>query len=620
MRNVLGSALLPLFALTVSAIAGQAHAQEVSTTGEALSVPVFDSVDENSVDLITGMLRIKSPLLTMGSGDEQVTFGFEWTGRSWRILGMPMVNRLDNGHYAVTYNEVTEEFDTRSNGFAQRKPVTGSTLDCRIWGSNNLAGDCMYVNRYGDVVEFKGRTDLGPYPSNYGMTVLALGNLGLHYVEVTSARHPVIVETNSQGQNVLRRYTFGENLGPGPGFDSSYNGLNRYILFGNQELKITTPNQDGTDTNEHYLRPKSTTQTFTDDFGAVWSYTVNGSREITYFQPPDGLAGVSYTYNGDHRVTSVTNAAGTWNYQYSSNNGYRTITVSTPTGRIYSVKSHIDNGYVVEHTEGLAEGSPRVTRYDFDSGQRLQWVTYPELNSMEFVYDGRGNARFKRVYPKPGSTEPMLEWQAGYWQADYSATCSERVLCNRMTYLIDPEGNRTDFEYAPPGTTTVTRYLGQTATQHTVAYGHGQPVVIRQPGAYPGGPRPTTTNTYVFGRLATSSTCTTQETCAGTADEVKTEHGRWGVTYSADFKRRNTTYELATIMAGIAFVPSSTAVVSNGVKHLACTEIDANGRAVSETPPSGGLTSCSSGLVAAPAYNASVPESGEVRATPTFSQ
>lgn len=615
MTNIARFLLVLLSASTGLLVASTVRAQDSNTTGEALAVPVFDSIDENNVDLITGMLRIRSPLLTMGSGEHQVTFGLEWTGRSWRMLGLPMINREDSKYY-VTYNGVTDEFNGYSSGFSQRRPITGAKLECNAAAS--VFTYCKYTSRDGDVVVFSGQV-AGSYPSDYGLQTLAMGNLGMFAAKVTSGSLPA-----------YPAWTYGNAAGYAwRGFDETHHQLDKFIFFGNQQLKITTPNQNGTDYQETYLRPKSTTQTITDDFGAIWQYVVNGDREITRFVPPNGLSAVDYTYTDGHRVRTVTNAAGTWDYSYSDSSTYRTITVTTPTGRKYSVKSHKDNGYVVEVKEAVGQAAQRTTTYFYDpTTHLLETITYPELNRVELEYDQRGNVRYKREYPKPGSTESMLEWQAGYWQNDWSATCTEPVLCNRVAYIIDPKGYRTDFEYAPSGTRQIGLPIGAGVANYPyVPAGHGKPTVIRQPAAStsPTDPRPTTINTYDgSGNLTSSSTCMTTQTCAGTADEVKTEYEYLNVPYSAVLLGRSasTPIIIATnsAMNGSVDLPVGVAITSNGVTQRSCFTYDTNGRLLGETPPAAGRTSCATSAYPAAGYNESLPEAGYAKATPTFAE
>lgn len=582
---------------SVTLLAPATSAQDATTTGSALTVPVFESIDENGVDLTTGMLRLRSPVLSVGTG---VLFGLEWTGQSWRFIGIPTISR-DGDTYFVSYEGSTEEFKGRSNGFAQKKPLSGASLNCSIFDPGNFASWCEYTSRFGEIVMFQGQpTPNTPTPAFYGMQTMGMGNLGMNKATVYSGARPEPVF----GAPVL-----------GGGIDQSFFARDNYLSVGNQELKVTTPNQDGTDTNQTWLRPMSTTQTITDASGSVWNYTVNSDREITIFQPPGGLASVTYQYNSSHRVTSVTSSAGTWSYSYSSPGYYRLVTVQTPTGRQYSVKSHQDYGYVVEYRENPGLSNERLTKYDYDAGHRLIRITQPELNRIEFLHDVRGNVTQQSLYPKPISSEPVLTTTA-----NYSATCTNRVLCNRPNYVIDPNGNRTDFEYAPPATAQITIPNQSPYTTETRDWGHGQPVKIIRPAALSGSPRSIVVNSYAYGQLAETRNCITVENCTGTVDEVVTTYQYRLVPYLADLHSRTFASDNYPLHQGNLAVPYSQTVTADGKTLRTCFEYDQEGRLVGQTPPRPGLTSCPTDLSAPPAYDATAPTPNYLRAAPSFSQ
>ena len=597
------------------AVALPVQAQDAETVASAMTIPVFESIDENRVDLTNGMLRLQSPLLSAGTSDHQMHAGLEWTGQSWRYIGVPTISR-DGDTYIVTYNGATNEFNDRGDNYSQKKPVDGSSFECVIWEPGNFATSCVFTNRFGDIVIFDGLAT--PQQATFGdfaMQSLGMGNLGMSKAEVVSGRIP----TNYFGNSI--KTVFGEDKFF-TGFDENYNDQTTYISLYDQQLTINTPNHDGTDDDEHYLRPKSTTQTITNDFGHVWSYTINGDREIAQYQMPGGLAPISYTYDGDHRVKTVTTAAGTWTYTFNTSGSSRIANVQTPTGRTYRVTSHKDEGYVTEYRESPGLPSERVTSYEYSSsGYRLIRVTYDEGNKDEFVYDARGNVTQRRVLPKSGTA-------ALTWTANFDATCTERVLCNRPHYMIDPEGNRTDFEYAAHSTTQITVPIGGTVVDiRNVDFGHGQPIKIKYPAASTGAPRRIVTNGYYQGQLDEIRECMTSETCQGTSDEVVTEITYTTHPYGVELQPRSSAATTNSLATGLMAIPIYKRVTSGGQTLLTCYQYDENARLVGETPPAAELTptggsspSCPNYFTNPPAYNATIPETGQVRAAPSFSQ
>jgi hypothetical protein len=47
----------------------------------AFTVLVFESVDRNEVDLITGSLRVTTPALKMGTEHNKYVWGLHWSGK-----------------------------------------------------------------------------------------------------------------------------------------------------------------------------------------------------------------------------------------------------------------------------------------------------------------------------------------------------------------------------------------------------------------------------------------------------------------------------------------------------------------------------------------------------------
>jgi YD repeat-containing protein len=345
-----------------------------------------------------------------------------------------------------------------------------------------------------------------------------------------------------------------------------------------------TPNHDGTDTDEHFLRPKNTTQIITDDLGASWRYTINNDRELTLFDPPGNAASISYTYDSNHRVTSVTNADGVWTYAYTSPGDYGTTTVTNPLGEQIYVKYHRDRGYVTE----ARDGNYRTTLYEYDSGHRLTKVTFPELNYLQYVYDARGNITSETAMPKPGQGAPIVR------TANFPATCTDQVLCNLPTWTRDGKGNQTDFEYAPTTTVSVQTH----GTPISVASGTRKPVRILLP-ADANGIRPEIRNVYESGTLTRSAACRTTASCVGTADEVVTDYDYAGT--AGHLRRLN----------GVA-------VTSEGVTLRTCYGYDQLSRLISETPPNAEVASCPSSLATALASNAVVPTAAHPASPPTY--
>ncbi len=571
--------MLATTAILMSSVPKTVMAQDSKTFGDALAVPVFEQVDPNGVDLINGYLRIQSPTIVTGTEQARRVTGLQWTGRGWTHLDMPSLWKKD-GVYTVNYNGRSEEFKNYKKNYAQKKPISGSTLGCRVEQPSNITSTCTYRGREGDVLVFVGIPN--PFitrPDNIGETGYKLGNLAMFGVQQHSDdrgdRYYGLqyggvywpIDDTYYKREVTLHATYYSNVDP--------------IA---RTLKIVTPNHNN-DKDEHYLRPKNTTQTITDFTGSVWRYTVNSDREITRIQSPGGAADVNYDYNSKHRVVSVTTADGTWTYSYATPGDFRTVTRTDPDGKQIYVKSHRDKGHVVESRNELG----RTTYYTYDDGYRLERITYPEGNRLEFSYDPRGNILTKRQIGKSG--------QVFTERAIYPTSCEVSPTCNKPIAIIDANGNRTDFEYAPPRTRNILNYFH--SGQQTAKAGSSSPTKIILPAPGPGLIRPEVRNVYAneSGVLIESSLCKTGSSCAGTSDEVKTMY---------DYRGTEQTSRRLYSMR----------VVSNGENLLTCYGYDATGRRISETPPRANLTTCPG--VAATYPGATLIPSPNPRVTPTY--
>lgn len=255
------------------------------------------------------------------------------------------------------------------------------------------------------------------------------------------------------------------------------------------------------------MRPKNTTQTFTDALNRVTSYTFNNNGDMTNIVSPGGVS-VAVTYDGNHRVTGVTTAGNHWGYSYdfsSNSTGGGTTTVTDPTNHTRRV-THLA---VPGPATAVVDELNRTTSYSYDSFSRLTNVTQPENNGTSYEYDGRGNVTKVTVFPKSGVNDPPL-----ITRAEYEPGCGSLRTCNKPLRIIDPRGNATDIAYES---------------------GSGLPLTIYGPAA-PNGVRPLTRNEYTYRsfnpdtsrgnmagpRLTQTSVCRTQSPCQYTADEVRT--------------------------------------------------------------------------------------------------
>jgi RHS repeat-associated protein len=513
------AALLALTGLVTPHIAA---AQTMQTSSDALNVPAFEQIDQNGVDVISGLFRTKSPSLSAGDADNPTEFALIWTGRTW-LANLPTLGMDKDDSIFVSSDGGSDEFnnpvreqpgDIRFR-YEHIRPNVGASLSCFHLTGPNLQpylGGCGYVSRNGVETGF----------STFGRSAVTPGFLSELELFGNAYEYPAQTKDPARGitQVIPCTQTFtgggcGIIIRYPNGFEvrktGSYNAKDViFQLYSNttgtptllRSLAIFTFNSTISSKTNTYLRPKNVTQTI-DDNGRVWKYTFNGSGNMTKIERPSGVT-VSMTYDGDNRVRTFTNNQGTWNYSYPSST--QSI-VTNPDGSTKTINYIKKRGFATMVRDELG----RVTNYTYDTNGRVTSITFPEGNGRTFAYDARGNLTSATSLPKPGAGNGVL-----VTRAEYEAGCVSRITCNKPLKVIDPNLRETEYSYHPE---------------------FGLPTVITQPLPVIGGVRPQVRNTYVNQPsfiiavagltgmtpvLKESSLCITKASCAGTADEVKT--------------------------------------------------------------------------------------------------
>ena len=240
----------------------------------------------------------------------------------------------------------------------------------------------------------------------------------------------------------------------------------------------------------------------------------------------------------------------------------------------------------------------RETRYQWDGANsqaiwvhrngRLTSVIFPESNSLNYEYDGRGNVTVVRQRARPASGLGDL-----VQTAEYPETCVNRITCNRPISMTDARGNTTDYTYDPahggvltqtgpavPTTQndgTIVSVRPQTRYEYAQRYAR-----IRSGGGYVQAPTPIWVllrERYCRTTAALGSTC-----AGGSADEVITDYD-----YGPDSGPNNLFLRGKTVTAQTYTWPNQTPTVA---VHRTCYGYDQRGRRISETQPNAHLTSC----------------------------
>ncbi|HYI49646.1 MAG TPA: hypothetical protein VEX35_14400, partial [Allosphingosinicella sp.] len=249
-----------------------------------------------------------------------------------------------------------------------------------------------------------------------------------------------------------------------------------------------------------YSYPSAGVTEVTDMGGRVWRVTgtVNG---ISAIRRPGASSDTIAITGTPAAVTSVTRDGVTTNYARSVSGSIATMTVTDALSQTTTVVSDLTIGQVTSVTDPLN----RTTGYQYDGYGRLERVTAPEGNYVQYSYDARGNVTETRAVAKSGTGLPDI-----VTSATYDATCSNPLECNRPNSVTDTRGNVTDYTYD--------------AT-------HGQVLTVTAPAPAGSGDRPEARYSYTalsgIYHLTGVSACAAgaAPSCVGTADETRTVIG-----------------------------------------------------------------------------------------------
>lgn len=502
-------ALLTLTTALCSGLAVPAAAQL------AAPAPVRQSVDANGVDLFTGTLNVDAPGISMGQGDQGLSYHQLNRGSGWTDS---VTAALDQSGSTVTVSMggTTDRFTASGSSFLATQG-NGATLSF-----NSGTSVYTYTRSDGTVVHFaKNRSSPAPYYASLGRVIdiaqpsgtkLLFNYDSINYCVRTKelAYGPVCTAqaTAYRVASVRNSYGYGLTFNY-DAIDSAYDPNDPYSQFDvptwSTVSGVTATNLaagGATLASESFgYTPGASTFTVTDPRNRVTSYRMNGNTVAGVTR--DGSAGedLTATYSNG-RVTSVATPAGTWNYAASDDaNGQRTVSVTDP--------SSASTAYVFDIATSLmrrmTDAKQQVTTWDYDASGRVMLTTAPEGDSIGYGYDGRGNVTSVVRHAKPGSGQADITTSAAY-----PPTCDNALTCNQPTSTTDANLSTTSYSYDPT---------------------HGGVLSVTAPAPSAGAAAPEvrygyTALTDYFGgtvyRQTSSSSCRTQASCSGTADEVVT--------------------------------------------------------------------------------------------------
>ncbi len=499
--------------------------------------PIRQNVDANGVDLGNGSFNTSGTDITIGpAGHQGLSYTRYWTGQGWRNSAIATMS--GNGAAPVVSIGGKSESFTRVAVTASGSTYTndqgaGSTLIREAGGSS----DYVYTGRDGMIVRFmvSGGGTLSEYESQIGWArsfTMPDGTF-INYTYKTSSfsgpapgggTYTAIIAriqsiNNSNGYQL--KFTYAQNTLSSSNV-SEWQKPSRVTAI-NNSIEYCDPSSDSCSlvgvwpkADYTYVATSFGTnlETVTDLAGLVWRYGYGFYTDRMESVRRPGSATDDTIIDGSgtgYSVKNITRAGITWGYNYVWDDWtgfHRTMTITDPLSGVSVAKSSY-NQIKYYKDQNLKE---MTYEYDMD---RTKKIVFPELNSLEYTYDSRGNATSQIQHAKPSSGLADLTISAAY-----PATCVNPKTCNQPTSTTDALGNVTDYTYDTThgGVLTVTRPAPATGgIRPQVRYGYtGLQAYYKVSG---GSIVASGVTTYLPTSL---SACQTTVSCSGAADEAKT--------------------------------------------------------------------------------------------------
>lgn len=537
---------------------------------------VLEGVDEFGVDVVTGNFEYSIPVLSAGSGDEQIDYSLSTKSGIWRDVQLPsyIVADYSSPIATVTFFGKTERFSTPGwpNTNFTSLDGTGSSL---VYYSDSRS--YLYTLSDGTKVTF----DVAYYPN------------GGSYGNLVSAGLSAILKPNQQkityeyfAQKVSQPTPNGLIFGTMQVSLRSITNSNGYKLqflqngspFINTGAKIINLAQNCSGTVgcqvggavSFATTSVSSTQyrvdSVTDAMGNKTIFGVVGSgpraESLARITTPTSPTGdISIIYNSDGKVSSINRGGITASYAYSVSNDVITTTRTNADGTSRVYTSNLTIGRVVSLKNELGF----VSTSDYGESGRLTSSKSPEGNRSNVFYDNRGNIIQVESKSKDGNSSYSTYYS-------YSANCTNLMTCNKPNSVKDESGNVTEYYYDqntglvdhivyPAANATTER--GQANFYYTLlsAYYNQGSGIAAGPGIW---------------KLTSTSRCRVRTTCAGTADEQRVSYGYGPQSPSVG---NNLLPVSVTVSAGDGSVTSSQS-----------TKYDAVGNVIASTGPNGQTT------------------------------
>jgi RHS repeat-associated protein len=499
---------------------------------------VLEYVDENGVNLLTGLIDVNEEYISIGDGSGRLAFRIK-LNYTPEVLGNHYLS--DHNYTGWAFHGVDSDnlpiagvsFDGEVQLFQGAGPVFS---EITAKGSQlSLSGsDYVYKRKDGVEIVFGQSFDeayrqgcipdcSGGYRLPTKITFPDGTIITLHYKTFTGTYGPsarIQSVTNNHGHQL--KFAYGSSTSRLVTGVTAINNAVDYcdpVADSCTGLTQTWPSMSISESNSSTWSVANT-YTVTDPAGAATQYRFEPDT-TPYPQtnllkgikrPGSSTENITYTYTGSSSTpSSITNEGTTYTYSVSALGGGEYGRVRTdPNGNtlksIFSGCAKFEDG-VGRRTSTLCDSLGRITR-----------ITRPEGDYVAYTYDTRGNLTQVQRVPKSGSGLSTVTTSA-----TYPSSCTNILTCNKPTTTTDAMAKVTDYTYdsatgnvltvtAPApvtsGTRPQTRY-GYTSLQAYYKNSAGSIVASGQP----------------VSMLTSVSSCRTTASCSGGSDEIKTVIG-----------------------------------------------------------------------------------------------
>jgi RHS repeat-associated protein len=508
-----------LTAAFVCSLASRTSAQPI----ESDIPPVFQSVDENGVDQISGrMSQVMTSIAIGPGGPGSLSFNYGNSNATQsQLFGFVEADTPSAGKYTVTIGGSTETFTLTGalgSGTFSQDQGRSSTL---TWDGSTSG--FTYTESDGTVAIF-GQVNPGGMaspPYILSLTYPAGQTLTYHYrlIPATSATPTPYYRVRSVVSNLGYQLHNDYALAPSGTFYTQ-TGV---VLF-NRGNEACDPTADTCTLTGNWPRltftaPSSTEVDATDNLGRLF-------RWINTQKPPDhtvaGTAGTStmifptgrtlaYAIDEWGRVTSVSDGRGTWQYTYPYPPADRTLTFYPEQN---GPPRQVNFDTATAHIQSEVTGSV-TTSYTW-TNNRISAVTVSGGPTTQYAYDARGNVtEVRRISATPGSPPDIVTG------ATYPSPCTNQRTCNQPTTTTDARGNVTEYTYDPNTGAVLTVKLpaGANGVRPQTVYGYTayQAYYLNNSGSIVASGSNVTLPASISSCIAGAP-----GTCAGTADEART--------------------------------------------------------------------------------------------------